>query len=167
LAVVREREVAIGTSEFRKVVGHFCTGIVVVTATVDDRPVGMTCQSFVSLSLDPPLILFCCAHGSTTWPMIRAAGEFCVNVLSADQISVCSRFAESGGDKFEGVAWTLSEAGHPSIDGCLAHIECSIEDVHRGGDHDIVVGRVLDLKMGSPNPPLLYFQGKFANLSLS
>ena len=162
---VAERDVAMGTEEFRKVVGHFCTGVVVVTAVVDDRPVGITCQSFVSLSLEPPLILFCSSRDSTTWPRIRSAGQFCVNVLAVDQVDICSRFAASGGDKFKGVSWTLSDEGHPLIEGCLAHIECSIEDVHVGGDHDIVIGRVRDLRVGPPNEPLLFYQGKFAGLS--
>ncbi len=161
---MRERDIPIGSAEFKDVASHFCTGIVVVTAIADERPVGMTCQSFVSVSLDPPLVLFCAALSSTTWPSIRAVGEFCVNVLADDQLSVCQSFAASGGNKFQGIAWEVSPAGHPSINGCLAHIECAIEDVREAGDHDVVIGRVRDLRLGSPGHPLLFYQATYATL---
>jgi flavin reductase (DIM6/NTAB) family NADH-FMN oxidoreductase RutF len=94
-----------------------------------------------------------------------SVGDFCVNVLAADQLAVCEKFAVSGGNKFEDVDWAMSRSAHPSIDGCLAHIECSIEEVHEAGDHDIVIGRVQDLRIGRPGLPLLFYQGTYARLS--
>ncbi len=160
-----ERDVEIGSADYRRVMGHFCTGVVVVTAEVDGQPLGMTCQSFVSVSLDPPLVLFCPAHSSTSWPEMSRAGKFCVNVLADDQRAISERFAVSGGNKFQDVAWSPSEHGSPRLDGCLAHVDCTIESVHEAGDHDIVVGRVRDLVVSRSTSPLLFFQGRFASLS--
>ncbi len=104
-----EHGVEPGTSEFRRVMGHFCTGIVIVTAQIDGQPMGLTCQSFVSVSLDPPLVSFCPGHSSTSWPTMRETGKFCVNVLAADQQLLCEKFAASGGDKFKDVSWAATE----------------------------------------------------------
>ncbi len=145
--------------------GHFCTGVVVVTALLGDGPVGMTCQSFVSVSLDPPLIAFSPARSSTTWPSIREAGSFCVNILASDQASLCERFAKSGGNKFDGVEWEESWTGSPMIQDCLAHINCTVTSIFEVGDHDIVIGQVKDLKLGRPGQPLLFYRGKFEELS--
>jgi 3-hydroxy-9,10-secoandrosta-1,3,5(10)-triene-9,17-dione monooxygenase reductase component len=145
--------------------GHFCTGIVIITAQLDGRPLGLTCQSFVSVSLDPPLVSFCADHSSTSWPTMSNAGKFCVNVLATDQQSLCEVFAKSGGDKFQNVSWTTSEYGNPQIDGCLAHIDCVVDGVHAAGDHDIVIGRVQDVRVSRSSTPLLFYQGRFAGLS--
>jgi len=160
-----EHDIALGSSEFRHVMGHFCTGIVVVTAQLEETPFGLTCQSFVSVSLDPPLVTFCPAHSSTSWPAMRSAGKFCVNVLAADQQSLCESFAVSGGDKFKNVPWSTSGHGSPRIEGCLAHIDCTVEGIHEAGDHDIVVGRVQDLLVSRSSTPLLFYQGRFGSLS--
>jgi 3-hydroxy-9,10-secoandrosta-1,3,5(10)-triene-9,17-dione monooxygenase reductase component len=160
-----ERDIELGTTEFREVMGHFCTGIVIITAQVDGKPMGLTCQSFVSVSLNPPLISFCPGHSSTSWPTMREAGAFCVNVLAADQQLLSQRFSKSGGDKFKDVAWTTSAFGNPRIDGCLAHVDCTIEAIYEAGDHDIVVGRVQDLVVSRSSTPLLFFQGQFESLS--
>ncbi len=160
-----ERDIEVGGLEYRNVMGHFCTGIVIVTAEVAGRPLGLTCQSFVSVSLDPPLILFCPAHSSTSWPEMSQEGKFCVNVLADDQQWICEDFAASGGDKFRNVPWSKSASGNPHIDDCLAHIDCTVVNLHSAGDHDIVVGQVEDLRVGRSSSPLLYFQGRFANLS--
>jgi 3-hydroxy-9,10-secoandrosta-1,3,5(10)-triene-9,17-dione monooxygenase reductase component len=159
-----ERELPIGVAEFREVMGHFCTGVAVVTSLHNEEPSGMTCQSFVSVSLDPPLILFCPGATSTSWPKIREAGAFCVNVLARDQSMIAERFAKSGGAKFDGIDWERTELGSPALDGCLAHIECTIEQTHEAGDHDIVVARVQHLRLVQFGEPLLFFRGQFANL---
>lgn len=149
---------------FRDVLGHFSTGVVVVTASSSSGLAGMTCQSVVSLSLDPPLVLFCPAKSSTSWPLIRAAGHFCVNILAADQAALCATFARSGGDKFAGVGWSPGVTGAPVLEGTLAHVECTLEVVHDGGDHEIAIGAVVDLSVRRSAQPLVFFRGAFLEL---
>lgn len=149
---------------FRRILSHFATGVVVVTAH-DGEPIGMTCQSFSSVSLDPPLVMFCPAQSSQTWPRIRAVGTFAVNILAADQEAVCRKFAVSGADKFDGVAWTPGVTGAPILSGVLAHIECRLEAVMAGGDHDIVTGRPLYVGEGPGSGPLLFFRSQYGGFS--
>jgi len=155
---------AVGARRFRQVLGHFCSGVTVVAALDDEGPVGFACQSFHALSLDPPLISFSVARTSTTWPKIRWAGRFCVNVLAADQERVCRRFAVSGGNKFRNVSWSLTTGGSPVLAGVLAWIDCELEDEYAGGDHTIVVGRVRDLAADGGAEPLLFYRGGFSRL---
>jgi 3-hydroxy-9,10-secoandrosta-1,3,5(10)-triene-9,17-dione monooxygenase reductase component len=150
---------------FRDVLGHFSTGVVVVTADGQGGRAGMTCQSVVSLSLDPPLVLFCPAKTSTSWPRMREAGHFCINILAADQEALASRFARSGGDKFVGVDWTPGVTGAPVLAGTLAHVECTLQAVYDGGDHDIAVGAVVDLAIRRDTKPLVFFRGSFLELA--
>jgi len=145
----------------REVLGHFVSGIVVVTATGDDGPAGFTCQSFASLSLDPPLITFSPARTSTTWPRIRRAGAFCVNVLAADHQELSAGFARSGADKFAGVNWRAAPSGAPILEGVSAWIDCTLWNEYDGGDHTIVVGRVHDLGATPDRLPLLYYRGTY------
>lgn len=145
----------------REVLGHFVTGIVVVTATGPDGPVGFTCQSFASLSLDPPLVSFAPARSSTTWPRIREAGTFCVNVLAADHQELSVGFARSGGDKFAGVPWRPAPSGAPVLRSVSAWIDCTLWNEFDGGDHTIAVGRVLDLGADPARLPLLYYRGRY------
>lgn len=152
---------------FRQVLARFATGVVVVTGAPADGPAGLTCQSFSSLSLDPPLILLSTARSSSTWPRIAATGRFAVNVLGADQQTVSARFAVSGGDKFAGQAWHAGVLGNPLLDGVLAHVECDIEAEHDGGDHVIVVGRVRALEAPGlvSASPLIYFRSGYHALA--
>jgi 3-hydroxy-9,10-secoandrosta-1,3,5(10)-triene-9,17-dione monooxygenase reductase component len=145
----------------RRVLGNFCTGVVVVTAFDAGEPVGMTCQSFCSLSLDPPLVLFSASHTSTSWPRIRSAGHFAVNILASGQRDVSRVFAVSGSDKFSAVSWSAGLLGAPLLDGCVASIECLLESVHPGGDHDIVVGAVHALREEPTQVPLLFFRSGY------
>ncbi|MBV7696662.1 flavin reductase family protein [Streptomyces sp. TRM70350] len=150
--------------EFRRVLGHFATGVTVITAPAADGPAGFACQSFSSLSLDPLLVAFMVGRTSTTWPRIARAGVFCVNVLSAGQGELCRGFAVSGGDKFAGVAYdTAPVSGSPRLAGTLAWVDCTIHAVHTGGDHLIVVGRVATLGTGDneDGAPLLFHKGRF------
>jgi flavin reductase (DIM6/NTAB) family NADH-FMN oxidoreductase RutF len=163
--VGEDERAPVGQGEFRRVLGSFATGVAVVTAPAADGesgPAGFACQSFSSLSLDPPLVVFMVGRTSTTWPRIARAGVFCVNVLSADQAELCRGFAVSGADKFGGVAYDATPvSGSPRLAGTLAWIDCTIQAVHTGGDHLIVVGRVNAL--GSENPdgsPLLFHRGR-------
>ncbi|RFU39536.1 flavin reductase [Actinomadura logoneensis] len=148
-------------STFRQVLGHFCTGVVIITAMDSDVPAGFACQSFSALSLDPPLILFCPARTSRTWPVIRRAGRFAVNVLTEAQREVCAVFGRSGPDKFATTGWRRSAGGAPLLDSALAWLDCTLETVHEGGDHDIVVGRVTALGTGTAGRPLLFYRGGY------
>lgn len=145
----------------RDVLGHFASGVTVVTATTPDGPIGFTCQSFSSLSLDPPLVAFAPARSSTTWPRLRAAGRFCVNVLAADQSGLSQAFARSGTDKYAGVTWTASPHGAPVLDGVVAWIDSELWAEYEGGDHTIVVARVLDLGADASRSPLLFHRGGY------
>ncbi|MDH6569649.1 3-hydroxy-9,10-secoandrosta-1,3,5(10)-triene-9,17-dione monooxygenase reductase component [Streptomyces sp. SAI-208] len=162
LRCVREDERApVDPAGFRRVLGEFATGVTVITAP-GTPPAGFACQSFSSLSLDPPLVAFMVGRASTTWPRIARAGVFCVNVLSADQGGLCRAFAVSGADKFAGVAHDPAPAsGAPRLAGTLAWIDCTIHAVHTGGDHLIVVGRVAALGTGGGEAPLLFHRGRF------
>jgi 3-hydroxy-9,10-secoandrosta-1,3,5(10)-triene-9,17-dione monooxygenase reductase component len=145
----------------RDVLGHFVSGVTVVTAMGADGPAGFTCQSFSSLSLDPPLVAFAPARTSTTWPRLREAGRFCINVLAQDQDGLSAQFARSGTDKFAGVPWAPSPSGSPVLDGVVAWIDVALEAEHDGGDHTIVVARVLDLGADASRTPLLFHRGAY------
>jgi 3-hydroxy-9,10-secoandrosta-1,3,5(10)-triene-9,17-dione monooxygenase reductase component len=147
-------------ARFREVLGHFATGVTIVTALEEGLPVGFSCQSFAALSLDPPMVVLAPARASTSWPRIRAAGAFCVNILGEHQEAVCRAFAISGGDKFSGVGWRPGITGAPVIDGSLAVVECELGDIFEGGDHEIVTGSVVALEVGEGGP-LLFYRGGF------
>src|ERR1700691_3399698 len=130
---------------FRTVLGHFVTGVVVVTAMTREEPVGFTCQSFTALSLEPPLILICAAKTSVTWPRVAEARQFCVNVLASGQRALCNQFARSGPGKFAGAAWhTGPVTGAPILDGVIGWLECELAEVYEAGDHWIATARVLE-----------------------
>jgi len=147
-------------ARFREVLGHFATGITIVSALEEGVPVGFSCQSFAALSLDPPMVVLAPARTSTSWPRIRAAGSFCVNILGEHQEAVCRAFAVSGGDKFSGVGWRPGLTGAPVIDNSLAVVECELGEIFDGGDHEIVIGRVVALEVGEGGP-LLFYRGGF------
>jgi 3-hydroxy-9,10-secoandrosta-1,3,5(10)-triene-9,17-dione monooxygenase reductase component len=145
---------------FRRVLGHFLTGVAVVSTMDGTEPVGLTVGSFFSISLDPPLVGFCAANSSSTWPIIKRSGHFCVNVLAADQEGVSRKFARTGANKFDGVSWAASDSGCPRLDDVIAWIDCDIEAVHGAGDHEICVGLVRALGDGRPSAPLPFFRGQ-------
>jgi flavin reductase (DIM6/NTAB) family NADH-FMN oxidoreductase RutF len=153
--------------ELREVLGHFASGVTVVTALTADGPAGFTCQSFSSLSLDPPLVAFAPARTSQTWPALRTIGRFCVNVLAEGQDAVSRNFARSGADKFDGVRWSPSAHGSPVLDGVVAWIDGELWAEYDGGDHSIVVARVLDLGAEPDRRPLLYHRGSYGLLHRS
>jgi 3-hydroxy-9,10-secoandrosta-1,3,5(10)-triene-9,17-dione monooxygenase reductase component len=144
---------------FRNVLGHFPTGVTVITGRAGERPVGMAVGSFFSLSLDPSLVGFCAAKTSSSWSEIKRFGRFCANVLADDQQALCRTFAVSGGDKFREVGWESGASGTPRLDGVLAWVECTIEAVHDGGDHEICIGRVRALGIERDCAPLIFFRG--------
>jgi flavin reductase (DIM6/NTAB) family NADH-FMN oxidoreductase RutF len=148
------------TGRFREVMGHFATGVTIITAMEDDGPVGFTCQAFASLSLEPPLVALAPGKTSTSWPRIAQAAFFCVNVLAEDQEALCRDFAVSGGDKFAGVGWRIAGNGAPLLDGVLAWLECGLVATHDAGDHELVIGSVHDMGV-TRGRPLVYYRGGF------
>ncbi len=155
-----------GVDGFKDAMSRFTTGVTVVAGIDGDEPVGFTCQSFVSLSMDPPYVAVAPARTSTSWPRIARAGTFCVNVLSDRQKELCQGFAVSGGPKFDGVAWhPAPSSGSPVIEGCLAWVDCTVELVHDAGDHELIIGRVLDLGVGEGSP-LLFFRRELATVAV-
>jgi flavin reductase (DIM6/NTAB) family NADH-FMN oxidoreductase RutF len=148
----------------REVMGHFASGVTVVTAVTDEGPIGFTCQSFSSLSLDPPLVVFAPGRASTTWPLLRDIGRFCINVLAEGQDAVSQNFARTGVDRFAGVPWTPSAHGSPVLDDVVAWIDAELWAEYDGGDHTLVVARVLDLGSESHRRPLLYHRGAYGLL---
>jgi len=154
------------SNAFRHVLGHYPTGVCVVTAVEESgRPAGMVIGSFTSVSLSPPLVAFSPDKKSTTWPRIEKVGKFCVNVLSSNQLRLCKQFAANGGDKFSGVSHRVSVNGSPILDGVVAWIDCSLDAVHEAGDHFIVLGRVVALEVETIASPLLFFQGGYGEFS--
>ena len=150
------------SDHLRRVLSHFCTGITVITARgAGGLPVGFTCQSFSSLSLDPALVSFCPARSSTSWPLIRSADTFAINVLSRDHDRLSHQFAQSGTDKFHEVSWTPGELGAPILAGVTAWAECRLWAEYVGGDHTIVAAEVLSLHADSDVSALLYYRGAY------
>jgi flavin reductase (DIM6/NTAB) family NADH-FMN oxidoreductase RutF len=153
--------------EFRDALGCFATGITVITALDESRaPVGLTANSFTSLSLDPPLVLFCLDRNIGSFQAMHASRHFAVNVLREDQEELSRRFARSGPDKWSGLDFTTWSTGCPILAGCIANLECDIEQVIEGGDHVIVVGRVRRMVFDRDDSrPLLYYRGRYSNVT--
>lgn len=160
-----EQSPTFDTAKFRQVLGHFPTGVTVITAIHDGQPVGMAIGSFASLSLDPPEVLFCPAKASSSWPKIQAAGKFCVNILAEDQEDVSRVFASKAVDKFAEIGWRRSGNGSPILEGVLAYIDCDIHAVLDGGDHDVVIGLVSDLEVKHEGGPLVFFRGGYGRVT--
>jgi 3-hydroxy-9,10-secoandrosta-1,3,5(10)-triene-9,17-dione monooxygenase reductase component len=157
--------VSFDSAQFKKAMSQFATGVTIVAGLEEGQPVGFTCQAFVSLSIDPPFIAVAPARTSTSWPRIARAGTFCVNVLADHQQALCQGFAVSGGNKFEGVDWSPAPAtGAPMIAGSLAWVDCEVELVHDAGDHELIIGKVLDLG-STEGSPLLFVDSKFATVA--
>ncbi|MDI3408795.1 flavin reductase family protein [Streptomyces cavernicola] len=147
---------------FRDVLGRFASGITVVAGLDDGEPVGFACQSFASLSLDPPLVMLAVGRSSSSWPRIERAGRFCVNILAAEQREICARLGRSGPDKFAAVPWSVSEHGTVRIEGALAAVECELRAVHEAGDHYLATAEVVALGAREDGSPLLYFRSRYA-----
>jgi flavin reductase (DIM6/NTAB) family NADH-FMN oxidoreductase RutF len=154
--------VSVNEAEYRSVAGHFATGVVVVAAMTESGPVGFTCQSFHSLSLEPILVAFAARVDGVSWPLIRAVGTISINVLEQRQMALAERFARSAPDKFEGVAWTPGPAGAPLLAGALAQLEAGMVSVSTFGDHDLAVAHVSSA-VAHPGSPLLYYRGEFGS----
>ena len=144
----------------RDAFGAFATGVTVVTVCGPDGRVGLTANSLTSVSLDPPLLLFCPARLASALPALRATRRFAVNVLANDQAHVADRFARRGVDRFADATWS-DLAGLPVLDGALASFACALEAEHDGGDHVVVIGRVEAMRATAGHDPLLYFRGAY------
>jgi 3-hydroxy-9,10-secoandrosta-1,3,5(10)-triene-9,17-dione monooxygenase reductase component len=157
---------AIDEARYRQVLGHFATGVTVVTGMDSGHPVGLAVNSFTSVSLVPALVAFCVSVRSSTWPRLRPTGQFCVNILADDQEAVSRAFAAHGSDRFQGVGWRPSPAGAPILTGALAWLDCTVDAEHGAGDHDIVVGRVRALAVEHEGRPLVFYRGGYGRFEL-
>ena len=145
---------ALDGAAFRAVLGHYPTGVALVTAiSPEGRPIGMIVGSFTSVSMDPPLVAYLPTTGSHAFSLLRTADTFCINVLSAHQEAVCRKFASRDEDKWSNVNWSTSPGGAPILDDVLAWIECSTESITEAGDHYLVMGRVQCLDIHRPASP--------------
>ncbi|MEN3316537.1 MAG: hypothetical protein V7605_2771 [Acidimicrobiaceae bacterium] len=156
----------IEAARYRQVLGHFATGVTVVTTADDGRPAGLAVNSFTSVSLAPPLVGFCVARTSTTWPRIRTAGSFCVNILAEDQEDLCRAFAGRSADRFVGVGWRPARSGAPILAGGLAWLDCTVEVEHDAGDHILVLGRVREMGVDHEGTPLVFYRGGYGRFQL-
>ena len=147
--------------KFRDVLGQYASGVTVVTSMQGDAPVGMTCQSFTSVSLDPPLVAFLPMKTSRAFAAIRLSRRFCVNFLAADQSDLSNSFASLAEDKFEDVDWKPTSNGMPLLAGTVGWVDCSVHAVHEAGDHYLVIGKVDELGEGDATDPLLFHQGRY------
>jgi len=158
---------AIEPERFREALGHYASGITVITSHIDGEPIGFTCQSFHSVSMSPPLVSFGVMSSSASYPRIRQAGRFAVNILSDEQVHISRQFARRGTDKWHGIAWQESPLGNPLIAGSLHWLDCEIYAEHPAGDHLIVIGEVkaLTRQEAAATQPLLYFKGQYRNIA--
>jgi 3-hydroxy-9,10-secoandrosta-1,3,5(10)-triene-9,17-dione monooxygenase reductase component len=147
--------------KFRDVLGQYASGVTIVTSLQGETPVGMTCQSFTSVSLDPPLVAFLPMKTSRAFAAIRLSRRFCVNFLAADQTDLSNSFASLAEDKFDGVAWKPTNTGMPLLEGTVGWVDCVVHGVHEAGDHYLVIGKVEDLGQGDATKPLLFHQGRY------
>ncbi len=149
----------------RDALGTFATGVTVVTSLGDNgEPVGLTANSFTSVSLDPPLLLVCPARSASTTSALEASDHFAINVLRADQRHISTLFATKGTDRFSEITFDTCEHGVPIIHDALANFECRKHAVHDGGDHLILIGEITRVRFTPEHDPLLYYGGQYRSL---
>jgi len=162
----RQDMAGIDADMFRRALGCFASGVTIVTTLQEGKPAGTTVSAFSALSLDPPLVLVSMARSSNTLSAIREAGFFGVNILSAEQTEIARKFASSkGGPKFDGMDWRKEVSGAPLFAENSSTIDCELETIHDGGDHEILVGRVLFVSCAGEPEPLLYYRSAFRELA--
>jgi len=155
---------AIDARELRNIMGHFATGVTVITTRdVDGKPFGLTANAFSSLSLEPPMVLICVDKKVDCYACFEGSKVFAVNFLSEEQEHLSRRFATKGIEKFEGIPYKTGECNVPLLEGAMGYIECKLLSGYDGGDHTIYVGEILDA-MASGERPLLFFKGKYYRL---
>lgn len=157
---------ALDERRFRDTMGHYASGITIVTGHDGVEPIGFTCQSFYSVSVDPPLVSFSVMRTSTTYPRIAPTGKFAVNVLAHDQFHISNQFARRGTDKWAGITWAPAASGNPVIADTMMWVDCESWAVHEAGDHLIVIGRVVEMSPAEwhTREPLVYFKGGYRHL---
>jgi flavin reductase (DIM6/NTAB) family NADH-FMN oxidoreductase RutF len=161
----RSRRLTAG--EFRDVIGHFASGVTVITTSVDGRPHGTTASAVTSLALEPPMLLVCMNRESETGRAMAGGGAFAVNILGEDHGELAIRFARKGGDKFSGVALDRGEGGQPLLAGAIAHLECRVTEQVAAGTHIVFIAEVEAATARPGAPPLAYFRGRFGRLELA
>ena len=156
----------IDSRSFRKALGCFASGVTVITALNPQTksPAGVTVSAFSSLSLEPPLVMFCLGKQTSSLDTFRAAGGFVVNVLSETQRDLSIRFASRAEDKWSGLAWESWSSGAPVLANCLTNLECSLVNTVDGGDHEIFIGKVEKMRHQEGGSPLIYFRGSYLDL---
>lgn len=145
---------------FRRCLGQYATGVTIITTRSGDVLAGVTANSFASVSLDPPLVLWSISRKSRSFEAFASATHFAINILASDQIGISQHFSGSDTDKFAGVSWSVGRNGVPLIDDAIAFFECSVEATHQGGDHIILIGRV-EYFARFEGEPLLFVQGRY------
>jgi 3-hydroxy-9,10-secoandrosta-1,3,5(10)-triene-9,17-dione monooxygenase reductase component len=156
---------AVTGEQFREVMAHVPSSVTVVAGVVDGRPKGLSVGTFVAVSLDPPLVGFFVARTSKSWPPIADGGAFTVSVLGFDQSDVSAQFAISDTDKFRDIEWRPSPSGHPIVEGAVVWVDCTVEEVLETGDHVLVLGRVLDMRVESGAVPLLHHRSSYRRVA--
>ena len=154
---------------FRDALSHYASGITVIGAIVDGEPVGFTCQSFFSVSLEPPLVSFSVMKSSSRWPKIRSAGKFAINVLSSAQQELAAQFGRQSPKDWRGISWHLDDHGNPGIDDVLLRLDCRLTTEHEAGDHWVVIAAVDGLEHADPTKPshpLLYYRGRYHRIEV-
>jgi flavin reductase (DIM6/NTAB) family NADH-FMN oxidoreductase RutF len=159
-----QNDVALHPAELRRVFGAFPTGVTAIAALVDGSPVGLAASSFTSVSLDPPLVSVCVAHSSTTWPLLSGSARLGVSVLGAEQEQACRQLAARDGDRFASLEWRATDDGAVLVEQASAWLDCSVEQLIRAGDHDIVLLRVHELDADPSVPPLVFHASGFRRL---
>lgn len=151
--------------EFRQLLGNWATGVAVITGIgPDGHPVGFACNSFTSVSLDPPLVLFCIGREASSWPAIHASGRFTVNILDESQRPLSNQFTSKNGDRFAGVRWQPADTG-PALDDAVAVLTAQTFSEVDGGDHVVVIGRVLAFDVRADAEPLLFWRGQYGSFA--
>ena len=155
-------------ARFRRTAGHFATGVAILTSVHEDEPIGMTVQSFTSVSLEPLLVSLALSRTSATWPRIRASGQVCINILASDQEELSRHFARSAPDRFAAVPWSLNPHGMPVLGSVLAWLDCVIDATQEAGDHEVALCAVRDLDVSRADAePLLFFRGTYSSIATS
>ncbi len=154
------------TTMLRQVLGCFATGVAVVASQGQTGPAGVLVNSFTSVSLAPPIVLFCIDRDSRTWPSVERSGCFAVSFLAGEQASIAYRFQQSGIDRFEGVETLSPPTGSPVIAGALGYVDCEVIDVLTYGDHHLVFGAVREAARLGSEEPMIFFRGRLDSISL-
>ena len=159
--MISPSETSVSAADLRQVMSHYLTGVTIVTVMKPDgTPYGLTVNSFNSVSLDPPLILWSLDNKNSQLSLFSNAAGFAVNIMAADQSQICRRFASQEEDRFLGIDWTLGPCEQPLISNALAHIECHPWQIYAGGDHTIFVGEVISAQHFADRPPAAFFKGQ-------